>query len=353
MKNILRILSCTLLLVSASYVANAQDPHFNQYYTFASYLNPALVGNYDGSYRLAALYRQQWTSALGQSNGFRSVGADADVSLLEGYLKHSKLALGIGFMDDKSGTAGLDYLTANVTLAYHQGFGKDGSHHLSIGLQGGYIQKRLDDPTYGDQFVSHDQTLTTTSEQYVHGIQNGDFSAGLYWKSNFHDVVKFGIGLGVFHILQPTETTVTPRDSGHAANSTYTGELYRKYSFDFNLEVFLGKAKHMSISPEFILLSQGPAREITPGLFWSYYFQTGFRKNNAFSLGVRYRVGDAVIPMVAAEFRNIRLGLGYEVNVSGLSTTTSNRGAFELSLSFVGESIKAFKGSRTLPSRRF
>jgi hypothetical protein len=136
------------------------------------------------------------------------------------------------------------------------------------------------------------------------------------------------------------------------ANDNY-GYLYRKYSFDFNLEAFLDKGKHMSLSPEFILLSQGPSREITPGLFWSYYFQTGFRKNNAFSVGIRYRVGDAVIPMVAAEFRNIRVGFGYDVNVSGLNSTTNDRGAFELSLSFVGESIKSFKGSRTLPSRRF
>jgi type IX secretion system PorP/SprF family membrane protein len=215
-----------------------------------------------------------------------------------------------------------------------------------VGLQGGYIQKRLDDPTFGDQFQGHDQTLTQTREDYQRGITNGDFSAGLYWKSNFHDVVKFGIGLGVFHIIQPKEQLIL------AANDNF-GNLYRKYSFDFNLEAFLDKGKHMSLSPEFILLSQGPSREITPGLFWSYYFQTGFRKNNAFSIGLRYRVGDAVIPMVAAEFRNIRLGLGYDVNVSNLSATTNNRGAFELSLSFVGESIKAFKGSRTLPSRRF
>ena len=346
MKNILRILTCTVLLVLGSYVANAQDPHFNQYYTFASQMNPALVGNYDGSYRLAALYRQQWTSALGQSNGYRTVGADADVSLLEGYLRHSKLALGVGFLDDKSGAGGLDYINATLSVAYHQGFGKDGSHHLSVGLQGGFIQKRLDNPTFGDQFQGHDQTLSQTKEDYQRGITNGDFSAGLYWKSNFHDRVKFGIGLGVFHLIQPKEQLI------QATNDKY-GNQYRKFSADFNVEVFIGKARHMSLTPEFIFLDQGPAREITPGLFWSYYFQTGFRKNNNFSLGVRYRVGDAVVPMVAAEFRNIRLGLGYEVNTSNLSASTQNRGAFELSLSFVGESIKSFKGSRSLPSRRF
>jgi type IX secretion system PorP/SprF family membrane protein len=346
MKNILRALSFTVLFVLGSFVANAQDPHFNQYYSFASQLNPALVGNYEGSYRLAALYRQQWTSALGQSNGYRTVGADADVSILEGYLKHSKLAIGVGFLDDRSGTAGLDYLNATLSLAYHQGFGKDGSHHLSVGLQGGFIQKRLGDPTFSDQFVSHEQTLTQTRENYQRGFTNGDFSAGLYWKSNFHDVVRFGLGLGVYHIVQPKEQLIL------ATNDNY-GNQYRKFSADLNVEVFLGKAKHASITPECILLFQGPAREITPGLFFSYYFQTGFRKNNSFNVGVRYRVGDAVVPMVMAEFRNIRLGLGYEVNTSNLSASTHNRGSFELSLSFVGESIKAFKGSRSLPSRRF
>jgi type IX secretion system PorP/SprF family membrane protein len=350
MKNILRVLTCTVLLVSGFYLAQAQDPHFDQYYNFASQLNPALVGNYDGSYRLAALYRQQWTSSLGSSNGFRTVGADADVSILEGYLKHSKLAIGVGFLDDRSGTAGLDYLNATITAAYHQGFGKDGSHHLSIGLQGGYVQKRIDNPVFADQFPGFGQTLTPSQEIFDRGVQAGDLSAGLYWKSNFHDRVRLGFGLGVFHITQPSMQIVTPQHSG---DTTYTNDLYRKFSADFNLEIFLGAARHMSITPEFLFLDQGPSREITPGLFWSYYFQTGFRKNNTFDLGVRWRVGDAVVPMVAAEFRNIRVGFGYDINYSNLSATTHDRGAFELGISFVGESIKSFKGSRSLPSRRF
>ena len=351
MKNTLRILTCISLLIAGSYVAKAQDPHFNQYYTFASQLNPALVGNYDGSYRLAALYRQQWTSALGQSDGYRTVGADADVSLLEGYLKHSKLAIGVGFLDDRSGTAGLDYLNATVSVTYHQGFTKDGSHRLSIGLQGGFIQKTLDNPIFGDQHQGEDfAQLLASKENYQRGIENGDLNAGLYWKSNFHDVVRFGLGLGVYHLLQPKEQLIL------ASNDNY-GNQYRKFSADANVEVFLGKAKHMSLSPEVLVLSQGPALEITPGLFWSYYFQTGFRKNNSFDLGVRYRygngIGDAVIPMAMAEFRNIRLGFGYDITTSNLSSSTHNRGAFEVGLSFVGESIKSFKGSRSLPSRRF
>jgi type IX secretion system PorP/SprF family membrane protein len=345
MKNIIRSISFAVMCAVGVTTLQAQDPHFNQYATFASQLNPGLVGNYDGSYRLAVLYRQQWTSALGQANGYRTVGADVDVSILEGYLKHSKLAIGVGFLDDRSGTAGLDYLNATLSLAYHQGFGKDGSHRLSVGLQGGFIQKRLDNPTFSDQFISHDQTLVTTKEDYVRGYSTGDFSAGLYWKSNFKDKVRFGIGVGAFHLVQPKED-LTKTGISH-------GNLYRRITVDLTVEAFLDKKHKMSLAPEFLFMNQGPAREITPGLFFNYYFQTGFRKNNTMSIGIRYRVGDAVVPMAMAEFRNIRLGFGYDVNVSGLNQTTKSRGAFELSLSYVGESIKAFKGSRSLPSRRF
>src|SRR5258708_5402093 len=103
--------------------AQAQDLHFSQYYTQASTLNPALVGNYDGSFRLAAVYRNQWASAVGGSNAFQTVGADVDFSFLESYLKTDKLSVGVGFFNDRSGSAGLSILNANLSLAYHKGFG--------------------------------------------------------------------------------------------------------------------------------------------------------------------------------------------------------------------------------------
>jgi type IX secretion system PorP/SprF family membrane protein len=327
----------------------AQDPHFTQFYTFASHLNPGLVGNYNGSYRGAVMYRNQWAQAL-QKSAYQTVGADVDVSFLEGYLRKSKLAAGVAVFNDRSGQAGLSYLNATVTLAYHQGFGKDGNHRLSLGIQGGFIQKRIDDPLFGDQFVDHNQTpKTSTEENLKRGIYNGDLNVGLYWKSNFKDVVKLGLGVGAYHLLEPKENFITEANLSKAVN----GLDYRRITADFNLEAFFGKKKNISISPEFVFLMQGPAREINPALFFGYYFQTGFRKNNSLHAGVRYRVGDAVIPMVQVEFRNIRLGAAYDVNISPLKATTRNQGAFEISLSYVGESIKYFKGSKSLPSRRF
>lgn len=336
----------------------AQDIHFSQYYTHASTLNPSLVGNYDGSFRLAAIYRNQWSSAVGGKYGFNTIGADVDFCLLEGYLRTDKLAIGVGFFNDRSGQAGLSILNANLSVAYHKGFGKLGQHRLSLGLQGAFLQKRVEDPLFGDQFRGHNQTINLSSEEvFSRGFYRFDFNAGLYWRSNFKDKVKMGIGFGAFHLIEPKQNTVTSASTGGLDN---TSVLPRKFNGDFNLEAFIGKKKKVSISPEILVMYQEPFMEILPGLSASYYFNTGFRNNNSISVGCRYRyagissgTSDAVIPMANVEFRNVRLGFAYDVNISDLKKTTTNRGAFEISLVYVGETIKSFKANKSLPSRRF
>ena len=54
------LLSIMALLMHTNLLA--QDAHFSQYYTFAQNLNPALTANYEGSYRVALMHRNQWAS---------------------------------------------------------------------------------------------------------------------------------------------------------------------------------------------------------------------------------------------------------------------------------------------------
>lgn len=349
------ILSAVVAVSALS--TQAQDLHFSQYYTHASWLNPSLVGNYDGSYRLAAIYRDQWGAALGK-NAYRTIGADVDFCLLEGYLRTDKLAIGVGFFNDRSGAAGLSVLNANISVAYHKGFGKLGQHRLSIGLQGAFLQKRVEDPTFGDQFQGHNQTpLNASAENFSRGFIQGDFNAGLYWRSNFKDKIKLGVGFAAYHLITPKQTVVTNQQTGETEKASV---LPRKFNADVNLEAFLDKKNKWSLSPEILVMYQGPFMEILPGVSATYYFNTGFRNNNSISAGLRYRyagvsngTSDAVIPMLNAEFRNVRLGFAYDVNISALKRSTTNRGGFEISLSYVGETIKSFKANKSLPSRRF
>ena len=60
MKKVLQLFVLTLVVLRAS----AQDPHFSQFYMAPMYLNPAMVGAFDGNYRLSGLFRGQWGSVL-------------------------------------------------------------------------------------------------------------------------------------------------------------------------------------------------------------------------------------------------------------------------------------------------
>jgi type IX secretion system PorP/SprF family membrane protein len=344
----------TLLVAAivATFAANAQDLHFSQYNVQSSLLNPGLVGNYDGSYRIGAIFRSQWASALSTA-GYQTVGADVDFCLLEGYLKGDKLAICVGFFNDRSGAAQLTNTSANLTVAYHKMLGKDGNHRLSLGLQAAFLQTTVNNPLFADQFNGFNETNSLASrENFSHGVYRFDFNAGLYYRGNFKDRVKLGLGVGAYHLTTPNQSLVVSQLTG-----TSSSILPRRFDVDLNLEIFLTSDKKWSLTPDILYMYQQPFAEYLPGLAATYYFNTGFRNNNSISVGLRYRSGgstpDAVIPTCNVQFRNVKLGFSYDANVSGLSTSTNNRGAFELSLMYIGETVKSYKANKSLPSRRF
>ena len=56
--------------------------------------------------------------------------------------------------------------------------------------------------------------------------------------------------------------------------------------------------------------------------------------------GVVYRAKDAMILSVGAKMENIVAKIGYDVNVSSLSTASTGRGGFEISVTYVNQKKK-------------
>jgi len=65
---------------------------------------------------------------------------------------------------------------------------------------------------------------------------------------------------------------------------------------------------------------------------------TGFMKESALTIAASYRVGDAFIPNVMLEISNFAVGVGYDVNVSGLNVASDGRGGIELFLRYINPS---------------
>ena len=106
-------------------------------------LNPALSGLSSCTYRAALNYRNQWASIVGPSS-YQTYAGSFDIGLFRQAFNYSMLGLGLMVFNDVSGDGALTNLTMMGSLAYHQNMGGRGAHYLSVGIQGGLVQKSVD-----------------------------------------------------------------------------------------------------------------------------------------------------------------------------------------------------------------
>ena len=80
MKKIFSTLTVCVAMVS---VTNAQDPNFSQFFASPLTLNPAMTGLFDGTFRVAGNYRNQWPTI---NNAFLTKTASVDFGVLKNRL---------------------------------------------------------------------------------------------------------------------------------------------------------------------------------------------------------------------------------------------------------------------------
>src|SRR6187431_730294 len=120
-----------LLLFTGSFILlRAQDPHFSQFYASPLTLNPALTGRFDGTFRLAANYRNQWPTIY---NAFTTATASLDFPILANTIpEFDTWGVGIIGLSDQSGNKILRNNYVGISTAYSKGLDEDGFHQLAI-----------------------------------------------------------------------------------------------------------------------------------------------------------------------------------------------------------------------------
>ncbi|MGH2553361.1 MAG: type IX secretion system membrane protein PorP/SprF, partial [Chitinophagaceae bacterium] len=116
MKKIFSTLITCVVLVS---VSTAQDPNFSQFFASPMTLNPALTGKFDGVYRVAGNFRNQWPTI---NNAYVTKTASIDFGILKNRLPEiDQLGIGILGVTDNAGDGVLVTNYAGLSLAYHKG----------------------------------------------------------------------------------------------------------------------------------------------------------------------------------------------------------------------------------------
>jgi len=298
---------CFLLAISR---LAAQDPIFSQFYALPLQLNPGFAGSAYAP-RLGMIYRNQWT---GFDNAYRTYALSYEQSL-------DRLNSGIGFNLTGDNAGNGIYKTNRFSGVYAYRLNITKQFNIRLGVEGGVHQTSLNwdkllfpdqiDPIDGPVFNSSELTPDITTRTRL------DVSAGMLLLGK-----RWYGGLALKHLNTPNEGILLINDNlsrglpllynlhGGIDLLVKAGNKYREASF---------------FSPNFLFVAQGPYKQLNVGAYGSF---------GAFYGGLWYRHtfrnSDAAIALVGFRQGIFKIGLSYDLTVSGLSGNTG--GTYELSV---------------------
>ncbi len=321
MKRLFYLFTCCFFFLQA----RSQDPNFSQFFASPLTLNPALTGKFDGSYRVAGNYRNQWPSI---NNAFTTYTASFDAGILKNKISETdQFGVGVMAFSDKSGNGVLQYNYAALSVAYHKGLDEDGYHQIGAGFQGTYVNKRLDVSSLKMPDQLRADGFTGVSEENFSNFQLNlsyfDVNAGVFYNGTTNGLNNFYAGASMYHINQHQE-----RFSG-----TGFYLLAPRVTLQAGGRIPVGTGHYFHFSGNHSRQA-GAVNTIIGGAYALTVGGDNVAPTNLY-LGSWFRLGDAIIPYLGLEWNEFRLGASYDVNISSLKPGSNMRGGSEISLIYV------------------
>lgn len=318
-----------ILLVLFTFSLSGQGLHFTQFEFAPLTVNPALAGAYKGSFRLGGIYRDQYGTVA--TNSYKTLNFMVDAPIIRGFRAQDWIGIGIGTTAlDEAGALGYKTTYFRINGAYHLSLDKKQTRIFTVGVQMNNASVKLNtlstDDTRGGT-INSDPDVENFNQRAQNGEVSdgyGDYVLGLMYNSRGADS-DFKIGISAARILGPElriGPTLDELDLRLTLFGTVTSQLNKKTSF----------------SPGVLVQLQGPAREIVAQGKLGYLInETKGLKING---GLGYRVGDALQILLGADIKNIKVGVGYDMNISDLTTASNSVGGFEIGISYIGSIFK-------------
>lgn len=299
----------------------AQDIHFSQFYDAPINLNPALTGQFDGSYRLVGNYRRQWASI---ANPFINSGVSVDAHQP---LDLNGVGAGLSIYNDRAGTGELGTLQILGSFSYVLPLNADSSSRIVFGAQAGYNRRQID----FNQF--------SFDNQYVNGSYQPNIASGEVFDRSSVNYFDAHTGVMVYHQFNATHKT----RAGLAFHNLFRpnvafsedqpDQLARRLSLHATHEWKV--TDEWQALPRFLFMTQGPHRELTFGGDARYVLDNRWFHYRAVYFGVYSRLVDAAILRFAVDYDAWHVGVSYDINYSSLDRASNARGGFEFSVIYL------------------
>lgn len=334
-----------IFLMGFASLMKGQDPHFSQFYASPLNLNPALVGSYDGTFRISTIYRDQWRAAVDNPLRTFSASGDVKIGMNFGNKKQEKdyVGLGITFFGDRVTDFDFNTNSIQLTLGYHKALDARTKQYLGIAVQGGILQKSInyEDLEFGDQFNAiNGYTLPTGEILPPNSKALADYSVGIYYTQSPSKRFGYHAGLGYFHMNNPNISYYNLPEIIDP-NVVKVSNIDPKFSFHVGANI--QTTDRFGIDPRINFFMQGEDFEANLGTLFRYKLSKTLNQYAIFGLYGRMVKDvsninpESLIFMAGYERNNIIVGMSYDLSLRNLVDTPKSLSSFEISIIYIGE----------------
>ena len=303
----------------------AQDIHFTSYDFSPLTLNPAMAGNFSGSYRLGGVYRDQWRTASSKG-AYSTPTIHVDIPIIRGLRKQDWVGLGVGVYSDGSSEYNLQYTKSFQGISYHLALDKKANQILSFGVQNGTGSRKLNlrGNLRTESFILDGNTIDDNKIKSSNGTIT-DWVGGVVFSSYQRNLSFIRAGFSVGRINRANQNFAGAQDRQRVK---YTGFVL--YDTPISGNLFL--------TPSLLYQRTGNNYELVGQAKLSYLAseQKGIYMNG----GLGYRYGDAIQVLMGMDIKDLKVQLAYDITASRYTSATRSVGAFEVAVSYIGKVYK-------------
>ncbi|UII30448.1 PorP/SprF family type IX secretion system membrane protein [Fulvivirga ulvae] len=304
-----------ILILVFSIKAQAQEPNFSMYHYAPFFTNPGQIGAVE-DVRLMLNYRNQ---AIEEGDNFRSSSISAYYPI---FIGNHRLVIAGNFLNDEAS----DFVSTNgglLGVAYSIQISSNSA--LSLGLQGGYFQRKTgSDYTTDDQFVNgvFDPTIVSGDAVLNQNKSYPTLSGGIYYEvSDESGRDKAFIGASIFNATEPNISFADVEDDNLPLSLKATAG-YRVY-----------QGMKFSVMPTMRWINQADNNYFNLGSRFGYELESTEEGPKGVSLGLWYNTNDLGVFSIAYEQPKFTVGISYDLPV-GEELNAGQNGIFELAVSF-------------------
>ncbi|MBP6445600.1 MAG: PorP/SprF family type IX secretion system membrane protein [Saprospiraceae bacterium] len=358
-----KVLNYLALIFICIVTVDAQELHYSNYHFTPLNVNPANAGAFSGSYRVSGIYSDKQASITPRP--FRTFTLSADAPIVRGIRKQDWI--GIGIEMDVVGKSGINFDAMDVSQepgtaaksTQSWTFMKIGAaYHFSLD------KKQTNIITLGAQFINGSRDFNTLNQRDGRvGLQTGfrdldivhfnkgsaggaggsgnnsdrvdfssykDLSVGFLYKAKQKES-ELKLGFAMEGLLNPAVGFNSRGANKDSLESKYFGlNIHGSYELMLN--------KKTQLVPGFYYYSLGPANALN--INTQAWYKIDPEKDFRAGAGVGLRNLRAAIIYLGAEFKDLRVGLAYDIDISSATIGSRSVGGFELSASYLGKIYK-------------